>query len=342
MDKYLLALFTEQPRRYRVIENTVRNRRTQANLFWALNYQILNWWGSADQMTPKEFDHWLHQQQSAGLLIIQDDVAWLTPQGNELKQQIINNYYQPCFDQWTWLVNVRKYAERFLLGVQASSELSFHNHNYVPLNISPTEMTIVRNWLTRPDLLYGVHQELMAIGSYLSKYDQRLAALFAHTLLGHATSGWTVVQATQQLRVTAEEVVQMRRDIWLGIASYLAKHPQSNLGQLMNPLLNVTPISNSAWRTVKDFQNGYSVMKIAQARRLKISTVREHLLEAAIIIPQALQWDRLLSKSIIDKIHAHYSGPVATWRFQRVTDDPASVFFYFRLVQIWELHHQNG
>ncbi len=42
-------------------------------------------------------------------------------------------------------------------------------------------------------------------------------------------SGWTDTQAANEL-VVSEEVMIMRRDIWLGIASYLAGHPQSIWG----------------------------------------------------------------------------------------------------------------
>lgn len=89
MNNYLFMLFTEQPRRYRVIENTIRNKRTQATLFWALNYQILNWLGSADHMTRNEFDAWMHHQQEQGLLMVQDDCAWLTKSGVHHKQRIL-------------------------------------------------------------------------------------------------------------------------------------------------------------------------------------------------------------------------------------------------------------
>lgn len=342
MDNYLFTLFNKHPRRYRVIENTIRNKRTQATLFWALNYQILNWLGSADQMTKGAFDTWMRYQQKQGLLVIQDDRAWLTKAGVERQQKVLVKYYQPKFDQWTWLVNTRKYAERFLLAVQAVSELSFSNRNYVPLNIPFTEMAIVKNWLTRPGLITSVHKELLAIGDHLNTADGYLATLFAHTLLGHQMNGWTVNQAASQLNVANEEVMLIRRDIWLGVASYLSEHPQSNLGQLMNPLLNSTPISKSAWQTVRDFQRGAGIAKIAQTRHLKISTIREHLLEAAIIIPQALDWNRLLTSNTIKDVQSKYQGPVQEWRFERGVHDAADEFFYFRLVQIWELHRQNG
>lgn len=342
MDRYLLTMFDSQPRRFRVIENTVRNKRTQANLFWGLNYQILNWLGSAPELTRSDFNRWLQNQQTNGFMRVEDNVAWLTRRGLQVKQQVLANYYQPRFDQWAWLVNPHRYAERFLLAVQAVSELSFHNRHYIPLNISVTEMTTVRNWLSRPHVIETVHQELHQLGQKLSQADERLAILFANQLIGHNDHGWTLDQAQAHFHLQFEEIQVMNRDVWLAIARLLADHQHNGLGALMADMIAHAPISDSAYRTLVDFQRGYSPDQIAHFRRLKLSTVREHLLEAAIIIPDSLDWSRLLSTEDERKIHSHYSGPVQQWQFERPDEDPLGAFFQFRLCQIKELHSLNG
>lgn len=342
LDRYLLTMFDRQPRRFRVIENIVRNKRTQANLFWALNYQILNWLGSDPALTRSHFDKWLTKQQVAGYLLVDEKTAKLTARGQELKTAVQRHSYQPHNSQWAWLINPSRYAERFLLAIQAVSELAHQHRHYVPLNISVTEMAVVKDWLSQPQLIPVVHEELLQIGHRLATQDPRLAEFFAHRLLGFETTGWTVLQAQRELKLSAEEVHVLNRDVWLGIAGQLQANPQSNLGRLMNGLNARAPISNSAWRTLQEFQGGQSVEMIARNRHLKLSTVREHLLEAAIIIPTALQWPRLLSVEQGLQLHQQYSGPAATWRFQAVGDDPAADFFKFRLCQIKEFHQNNG
>lgn len=342
MDRYLLGMFDQEPRRFRVIENTVRNKRTQANLFWALNYQILNWLGSDPQLTREGFNQWLQNQQQQGLLLVDGNVAQLTPQGQQVKRIVQENYYQPHNDQWAWLVNPQRYADRFLLAVQAVSELAHHHRHYVPLNISVTEMSLVRKWLVQPGITSAVHQELRQIGQRLADQDPRLAELFAHRLLGFKTIGWTFSQAQKALKLSAEEIQVLNRDVWLGVAGQLKTLTGTRLGQLMSDMNAVAPISNSAWQTLTDFQAGNSIEQIADRRRLKISTVREHLLEAAIIIPKALDWSRLLPADKESQVHRYYNGPAATWQFQRRGTDAAADFFDFRLCQIKEFHQLNG
>lgn len=342
MDGYLLTMFDRHPRRFHVIENIVRNKRTQANLFWGLNYGILNWLGSDVHLTDQEFIQWLGVQQQHGLLDVEENEAQLTEQGEAVKQQIMAHYYHPQFDQWAWLTNTRRFAERFMLAVQAISELSYQNRHYIPLNISVTEMAVVRNWLTRPNIITQVHQELIQLGTQLNRVDSRLAVLFANQLFGHNGAGWTLEQAAGHFQLHLEEVQLMNRDVWLGIASILATWKQSALGGLMNDLIARTPISSSAYKTLTDFQHGYLPEQIAKARRLKLSTVREHLLEAAIIIPDGIDWQRLLSKQEEKQIHRQYSGPVEQWQFQRPAEDVLQAFFKFRLCQIKELHFNHG
>lgn len=342
MDQYLLLMLTNQPRRFRVIENIVRNKRTQANLFWVLNYHLLNWLGSDLHLTQPDFNEWLVRQQQQGRLAVDGDYAWLTAKGAELKRPLSEKLYQPHNGQWSWLINSFRFADRFLLAVQAASEAAHHHRHYVPLSISTTEMATVRNWLVHLPRLTAVEEELQELGQYLANQDQRLAELFAHRLLGYQTVGWTSFQAQQKLGLSAEEIQVLNWDVWLGVASQLKRHPQTSLGRLMGDLIAATPISNSAYQTLQDFQRGRTIQQIAQQRRLKISTVREHLLEAAIIVPQMLDWQRLLPAQLEQQIRQHYREPVAEWQFERHGSDPAKDFFTFRLCQIKELHLQNG
>ncbi|WP_295731610.1 helix-turn-helix domain-containing protein [uncultured Limosilactobacillus sp.] len=342
MDRYLWLMLTGEPRRFRVIENIIRNKRTQANLFWGLNYHLLNWLGSDLRLTSQEFNQWLVYQHQRGLLNIDSNFGWLTSQGEELKKTLAQTLYQPHNSQWSWLINSYKFADRFLLAVQAASELVHHHRNYVPLNISGTEMIIVRKWLTHLTNPMMIETELQELGQNLAKQDKRLAIGFAKRLLGYQTVGWTTIQAQQELDLSEEEVRILNWDIWLGVASQLKMQPQTNLGRLMEDLIAKAPISNSAFQTLEDFRQGQTMEQIAHQRQLKISTVREHLLEAAIIVPRMLDWQRLLPIKQEQQIRHHYHGPVATWRFKRTGSDPATDFFTFRLCQIKEFQENDG
>lgn len=341
MDQYLYLLFSQSPRRIKVIENVLQNHRTQANLFWAFNYGILNWLGANRQLQHADLAVWLSQAQAQGLMQVDQQSAWLTPAGYQRQKQIKQNYYQPHFAQWTWLTNPSEYADRFSLGIQALSELVHNEKKYVPLSLSITEMTKVRNWLLKSNLQTVVLDELMTIGAQLEKQNPRLATLFAHELFGYQLSGWTLEQAARQLHIHLEEAMMMDRDLWLGVA-HLVSSQQGSLQMLMSDLVAPMPISASAWLTVRQYQSGKSVKQVAIMRHLKASTIREHLLEAAIIIPQALDWPRLLPVKVRQKLATRYQGPILQWQFcEPAGEDENAAFFNFRLYQIWRRWHDH-
>lgn len=342
MNQYLYLLFAKSPRRIRVIENILQNHRTQATLFWAFNYGILDWLGADRHMRRANFEQWISEAQAHGLLQVDAQTACLTPAGLHHQQIVLHEYYQPHFSQWTWLTNPVDFADRFSLGVQALSELVHHEKSYVPLSLSTTEMGQVRQWLLTPNLQKPVYQELMKIGDELEKYDPRLATLFAYELFGYGLTGWTIEQAASQLHVQLEEAVMMDRDVWLAVASLLRSRG-GKLAGLMADLLSKMPISASSWLTVQQYQEGHSIDQIARMRRLKASTIREHLLEAAIIVPNALNWDRLLPKTRQTQLSTRYQGPILEWQFQPLNgQDPATGFFDFRLYQIWRRWQEIG
>ena len=108
------------------------------------------------------------------------------------------------------------------------------------------------------------------------------------------------------------------------------------------PVLAAAPLSPSATHTLQLFNQGRDLSTIAHRRRLKVSTAREHLLTAAILTPQGLDWERLLPVSYRQQLAQRYGGPVTSWHFTAWTADSNTDFFYFRLYQIYQGRLQNG
>lgn len=341
LDQYLLLLFSRHPRRMKVVANTVANRKTQATLFWANSYGILNWLGADRSLTNQEFEQWITQQVEAGLMVVDDQTARLTSLGAARQEALRLHAYQPQFDQWTWLVNPQIYAERFLLAVQAVSHALHHDRHYVPLSLNSNEMQSVHHWLMEPNILGPAGQQVYQLTSQLDQVNTRLASLFANQLFGFQLTGWSSHQAAAYFGVADETIFLMDRDIWLAIAHWLQATP-GVWGKLMNPLLASWPISNSAARTLQDFNRGLSSTQIAHQRNLKLSTIREHLLEAAIIIPDYVDWQRLLPEDLRSQLALQYQGQPSQWQFKATGErNQAQEFFAFRLYQIFRSRPAN-
>lgn len=345
MNQYLLTLFDRQPRRIRVIENILKNRRSEATLFWAYNYRILGALGAQRQLNRQDYETQLDQWVREGLLVVDDLQAALTDFGQAQVQEFWQTHYQPHFTQWAWVTNHQTLSNRVLLALQVISHFRHHENHYLSLSLSEFEMNRVRQWVRslKANDVSVIIDQVQAIIAELAQVDQRLALLLTYRLIGYQTSGWTDDQAAQQLGVDLDEIPVMWRDIWLKVAIDLAtlKGPLSSLVQ---DLISPSPASQSAMKTIQSLSNGLSIEQVSQRRRLKIGTVREHVLEIAILLPELISLPALISESRLQQLQNLYlyQGPAFSWEYQEVASDEARAFFEFRLYQIMRCHQDYG
>lgn len=336
MNDYWLTLFGPAPRRIRVIENLLKNRLSAATVFWTVTYGIEPAVGSARHLQRRDYEAWLNAQARAGNLVMdREQRARLTPAGQAVKARLLAAHYRPHFGDWGWRVNGERLAARLLLAVQVVSEFAHHHRNYLPLNIGGGEMALVKRWALRAggQLVPRVYRELTAALGALDAVDQRLAPALVSSLIGYETSGATGDQLGTRLGVSEAEAARLLADAWLGLAAQLAGGP-GPLAALVAPLIAPTPLSRSATETLADFRSGLMPEAISQRRHRKLSTIREHLLLAALLMPEAADYSRLISPAVMARFSRGLVGPPADWQFTPGPGDPAQEFFYFRLWQI--------
>ena len=345
MDDYLLRFFDyHQPRRLRVIENTLKGQRSVANLFWAQQYGFLNWQGAWRTLTRQKFNQLIAELVQQKLLNLVDDEGKLTEKGVAYLENDCQMSYQPAFYDWYWVANTKRVNQRLLLAVQVISEYSYRRVNYAPLNVTYREMVAVKQWFRRyyrqqPAL--QMQQQLEQFGQSLASEDQRLVDDFFNLLIGHDGPGWTTGQAGNHLGLTAADMRVLRHDEFLAVSAYALKVP-GILHNLLAPILSPSPLKQSGQISINLYQRGFSLEQIAQRRHLKISTVREHLLEAALLIPKQLDWDKLLPPEIRAELSQLYQGDVTQWHYQNRGEDPGMGFYQYRLYQIFQGGHDHG
>ncbi|MDF9445743.1 helix-turn-helix domain-containing protein, partial [Limosilactobacillus mucosae] len=100
---------------------------------------------------------------------------------------------------------------------------------------------------------------------------------------------------------------------------------------------------HSAAVTLQMFEQGMSIDRISQKRRLKLGTIREHILEAAIFMPRLIDLKRLIDPKQVRQLTERYHGVPADWTFMPPVAEPLTVadkaqneqaFFEYRLFQI--------
>lgn len=345
MNTYFLQLLDyHQPRRIRVVENVLKNRRTVANLFWAKQYGILHWLGALRELTRTDYDGALKELAATGLIIIDGQYAQLTAKGVAFQEEYRRQDYQPHFFDWYWVANTRRLEEQLMIGVQVASEFAYHNHRYAPLAVSYGQLAIAKQWFRRehsPRLAERVYKDLHRLARSLASDDQRLAVALAYTLIGHQLDSWTLPQLAGELHLSLPAARVLIHDLFLAVGAYCRQVP-GPLQDLLKPLLMPGPLSASAQITLQMVKQSVAFDEIARCRHLKENTVREHILEAAIVVPDQVDFKRLLTPEKCRQLAAKYPGTdTLSWKFNAAQTNSNREFFEYRLYQLYIEGEQN-
>lgn len=331
----LVLLDSQQFRRLRVIENLLRERKTVSTLYWGQRYRLLYLLGLAKKMPRGALDLPAQTLQQQGLIVAGEtpDQVRLTPKG---EQRATQAYYQPqTRDTWTRL-DLMAARQRILLAVQVTSQYAHETKRYYPLATDLATRQAVRRWLHQAKGQSLPEHLFVSLKTALEQLPEMVAEVVTALFTGYQQPGQTVDQLARKYQRTPWEIYLMQLDGLMQIAQD-AQDQNHPLRSLLQPTWQ-SPVSRSAQQTLAAMGRGRSLEQIATARRIKPSTAREHLLEAAILMPvTAFPYDWILTPEIQHAFATALAGPIDSWQYSALpqTLQERYAFFYFRLYAIW-------
>ncbi|WP_047999770.1 helix-turn-helix domain-containing protein [Lactiplantibacillus herbarum] len=336
---YVLLLFSTTPRRAKGVFNVLRGRRTVSTLFAGLTancLELLDSWHGVDLETLMAVVATLEADQ---LLVSTTEGSWqLTLAGQKRQQQLQTTLYQPQAFQAFQTIDVRRFERVSQLALQVISEGAHAEKRYYPVTSDPGVQATVKQWLrsSRQPMTVLGKRLYETLNDFLTTLDSDLATIFVMGLTGYQLPGRTDQQLAEQFDRQPLEIWMIRKDLMCQWVLWIQQHQTEPLWPLLAPLIQATAISQSAWQTYQTFLQQPDVQVIARQRKLKLSTVREHLLETAILMPD-FPFERLLSSAVVTQLTTIFQeqSDVASWQFQQAQDQlPELDFFWFRLFQI--------
>lgn len=280
----LLFANSTEYRRPKVFANILNGKKTVSNLFWGLQYGLLPELGILHGQKVDVTETTINTLRDDGLVVSDETGSIKLTQAGATYQQRLNQLVPPLTGEVTQSLNVSQFKNRLLLAGQVTSEYSYRNSKYYPLGISLFDSFVVKKWFQTaktqlPEAL------LTPLNSYLSGLETKWADIFTRGLVGHQIGGQTYQQLGLELQVDPQIIELATLHLYANFANYLVSQSQRALLPLVADLLGVNWTS-SAQQTFQLFINQpVTVEQIAQQRRVKVSTVREHLLESAIWLP---------------------------------------------------------
>jgi len=344
--KYLLTFFkTDQQRRQRVIFGILKNKLTVSTSYNGLRYGILDQIGLFPKIDKAEFDGLLDELTKQELVLeTAPGQLILTEKGELHRQQYAKEHYVLSQRKEIFQANVVNFRDAFLLANQVVSELAYHNARYYPVPASTAVKQTIKQWYAlnhSTDLPYLWAKSLQ---NFLSQISEEDANRITNTWIGHAIPGLVATQLQFPNSWDAQDYYLWELDCYAKWSAQLRDSENTALRQLWKVFERRDLMSNSMGKTYNDLLAGQSLEQMANQRHLKLGTLREHLLSAAILLPLVdFNYDLFLTDTIKTDLASKLSGSIDEWQFEMVrkTSDPVE-FFYFRLYSIQQTKLEAG
>ncbi|MFD1466276.1 hypothetical protein ACFQ4L_09415 [Lapidilactobacillus mulanensis] len=281
----LLPFFSTDFRRVKAIYYLLTGKRTISNLSAGLEYGLLPYFRIFPKLSQADYFKALAELTAQHYLVQRTDeqpVARLTTTGKLAKTVLCQQ------DYWLHSVNYFEIGdwqiqwEKLMLSVQVISNYRHHITKYIPTTNHPLLLREIRHWFYR----VGAHQQQEFIDSLAESIAQlpKLAqTILVNSLHSETFAGVSDFQLAQDLQLTGAEFQLARIEAISSLMTLiLAEDPARVLPSLFQ--VPEQTLSRSAQRTYDLVQQGKSWSQIQQMSRQKEGTLKEHLLEAAILL----------------------------------------------------------
>lgn len=341
VNDFLITLFSpQQPRRNRVIFGLLKNQTTVSTLYWGLRYQLLDYIGLLAKLTLPEFEAILAQYEKDEMVVIDTEgQVLLTSKGLEVQEHYLQEHVKLEDPHEFSQINAENWQAGFLLANQIVSERAYQNKQYYPLQVGPQLMFLVRRWYYQVRQPQLTAQWVQEVRDFLVDLPTMQANKFVATWIGHYEAG--AVQEQLELPTSWDQFDFMLWQLnyyvaWSRKIRELPVDSSKPIRELWQLVAIKALLPGPVVQTLQAVENNLSIEQIANYRKLKISTIREHLLVAAIMLDKAkFPYERFLNVPIVTYLQTKLQGNIDNWQFKQVRQsaDPME-FFYFRLYTI--------
>ncbi|MFQ3542943.1 helix-turn-helix domain-containing protein [Halobacillus rhizosphaerae] len=291
MFQYILFICVTRLRGERTVSgiyHLLTGKRSSQSLQDSRSYRLDQFFGVYPSLNRERFQQYFEKAEREGFIVINNNqYPVITEKGKVVVQQYKDhNFY---FDGMKKHQSIQMFEERVFLLIQTTTNIHINNYTFLPV----TDHKKIQNWVKKAyfrhqkDLTLYVRKLYEEIDGLLSHRPVLEAELFTYRLTGGPVIGLTRDQLAKKFAVEKEEV-----DIKIHHLFYYFYHQIDSqreryplLYQCIADLKPSTLITHSAKRTYELLEQGDSIKEISAKRNLKESTIQDHVVEAALVIP---------------------------------------------------------
>ena len=297
------------------------------------------------RLTREEMNDIIEELEKEAYLEKSEKGYKITAKGNETQKNYFATHFYPKEISTFKNVNLRlPFWDRLQLFTQVFSEYSFHNVQYIPIIKHPKHQENVRQLFQqvnsstqKENLLERWQKENYYIFQHLNK---NTANTLANLLTGHGSVGKTASQMAALYQMENNEFYFYLLTC-LEELLHLIKHERKKLpllAEIVRQLEQETylGLSSSTYTTYQLLEKGYSFADVASARKIKISTVREHILEMAFVFSN-FPYQKYVPESIYQRLNQQFDTNKELTYKEAKTNLEDLEFIHFRLTELERL-----
>ncbi|MHA8137925.1 RecQ family ATP-dependent DNA helicase [Lactobacillaceae bacterium Scapto_B20] len=346
MDRELLMLFlsSTQPRRIKTIENVLAKKKTSSTLLFGMFYDILGFYGLINGIdanrTKKNLDSLIKANLVSAVGPKNRPQYLLTAAGADWIHNLVTQIKLPIDVSHNVDYDLLQFRRQFLFAVQAVSEFSYQNANYSPIFNDLDAQIQCKQWFHKYKDTDLKHQFASLLTAFLTSRTDESAQLFAKGLNGHRVTGLTDAQRANEFKLNQALMSMFDLSLFNDLITFLLAH--RNQYPAACGLVDAAKrslISYPALLTYHAYlrQTKLDLNLLAKRRKLKVSTIKDHLFEVAILLPPgSVKLTQFVSESTIEKINHFYPQDVNEWEYDKdLASQEHFDFFDYRMVQIF-------
>ena len=348
---FILNLFSHsQAKKGSTVFHILQGKRTASILYRAVDYSLEPFFGFFPQLDRLVFYKKLENLVSMGYLLVSQEKNeyFLSQMGKDIVESYFSDHYRPRHLNWLTqgraIVDVQR---KIYFLTQVFSEIRHENKRYLPVEKDYDIQQWVKRWLAKQErdlqelaIEFGKEWKML-----LSSLETENAVILVHLMSGHDAVGLTKNQLSQQMDLPELEITLRQFDSLGYLIEQISADSKpfplfaSVVQETIAP--NEKGLSTSAKETALLLKKGYSIEKITHIRRLKKSTISEHLIEVVILFP-ALDIQQFIPTEMYFSLQALFvDAPEAS--FQDAADQlPDLEFLWYRLMQIERRRANEG
>lgn len=325
-------LSASQPRRPKVIFNCLTGKRTVSVLYWALRYKLLSWLNVFPSLQWDTFNGAVNKLVQDKRVTVQSDGQLLSNEA--LENDELSELFPAEQRQVYRIMHVKIVAETTLLGIQALSHTIYHDMGYFPVSVSERARVQVRRWFRSSSFDENHIRDLtLALNRWLATMPARKADVFLSQLAGEMHPGYTVQQLSQALNLPTWQIDLIQAANLAAFAQF-CQADTHGWRNLLSPFMDQA-LPRPVKQTLSAVQQGTTRTAISQQRGLRPSTINEHLLTAAILLPlDQFPYEKCVDEATRESIKKHQPVNIDNW--QGSLGATPDQFFQYRMTQIWE------